>query len=707
MKLQKLWPYTLFLILVCLFLWKPIFRGDALLPGDYLAQMSPWNSVVRSSDPAPQWNPLAWDAIAQFYPWRVFYARSMASGHIPLWNPHQFSGTPFLANGQSAVLYPLNVVFLLFDPITAFTVFAALHLLLAQVFMFWLLRELGCKVLGGVVGAIVFAFSAFIVLWLELPTFVAVAVWLPLVLLLTHRSVERKSLPYAAYAGGSLALCILAGHLQIACYVTLAATFWWLWRLAGVWKSEGGALALKRVLPAIAVFVIVAGLIGSAQLLPSMELAANSPRSGGPTAAGYDWFIGNSLKPYRLITAFAPDFYGNGSLDGDYALCDMLGRHAGSAADYMEYGMYVGILPLILALVALGRVRKTRHVGFFAFLGVFSLLIALGTALNYVFYFFVPGFSAFGGPNRILLLYVFSVAALAGFGADALNAEAPESGRPRRTIDAVVVCAIIVAAFIAAFLPAREMVYDVVLSAGGDDMVWLLFPIVCFSPVFAASAALVLLTVSSRSPGHRSLLSAAMVGLVIADLFAFGINYNPTCSRDKVYPRTQLTDTLKRIAPNSRIAPVNPNWSLWETPKAILPPNSAMVYGLYDVQGYDSLYPKAYKDSFSRIQGIDCSPPENGNMILMRQYSQGALGTASLILSREPIAGLKEIGAYDGIRVLRGLGVVTASSVKPAQAYQPFSFRLGLFLSMLGLAVLCGFGAYSRLERGERSIDKA
>lgn len=566
---KRLWPYTLFLILVCIFLWKPIFRGDALLPGDYLAQMSPWNTVVKPSDPSPQWNPLQWDAIAQFYPWRVFYARSMAAGHIPLWNPHQFRGTPFLANGQSAVLYPLNAVFLLFDPITAFTVFAALHLFLAQVFMYWLLRELGCKELGGVVGAICFAFSAFMVLWLELPTFVGVAVWLPLVLLLIHRSVEGKSPAYGMFAGAALALSFLAGHLQIAFYVTLASLLWWVWRLAGVWKAEGGVVALKRVAPSIAAFVIVAGLIGSAQLLPTFELGANSPRSGGPTAAGYDWFIGNSLKPYRLVTAFSPDFYGNPSKN-NYYLIGMMDGHAGSAADYMEYGMYVGILPLILAGIALGTVRKQRHVGYFGVLAVLALLSARGTIVNAPFYYLIPGFSAFGGPNRILLLYMFGAAALAGFGMDALLEMIGRSRRPK----------------------------------------WL----------------------------SRQAVGILAVAIIIADLFAFGIDYNPTCSRDKVYPRTQLTDTLKRIAGNSRIAPINPKWSLWETPKAILPPNAAMVYGLYDVQGYDSLYTKTYKDLLSSIQGVDSSPPENGNMVLMRRYAPDIRLFADWIVMGEPFS---------------------------------------------------------------------
>lgn len=683
MNLQRLWPYALFLILVCIFLWKPIFRGDALLPGDYLAQMSPWNTVVKPSDPPPQWNPLQWDAIVQFYPWRVFYTRSMAAGHIPLWNPHQFCGTPFLANGQSAVLYPFNAVFLLFDPITAFTILAALHLFLAQVFMYWLLRELGCKELGGVVGAICFAFSAFMVLWLELPTFVSVAVWLPLVLLLIHRSVERKSLAHGVFAGAALALSFLAGHLQIAFYVALASMLWWVWKYAGVWKADGGMVALKRILPACAVFVIVAGLIGSAQLLPSVELGASSPRSGGPTAEGYDWFTGNALQPYRLVTAFAPDFFGNPSKN-NYHLLGMMDGHAGSAADYMEYGMYVGILPLILAGIALGSVRKRRHVGYFGVLAVLAMLSALGTIVNAPFYYLIPGFSAFGGPNRILLLYVFGIAALAGFGADYMALHyADKRFRFGKCVGHVGTEAALVS--LVASIGIMIGIHWIYVASGklspanGAALFMLLF----FSPM--------VLGLNGLRPKTYSLV---LVLIVIADLFVFGINYNPTCSRDKVYPRTQLTDTLKRIAGNSRIAPINPKWSLWETPKAILPPNAAMVYGLYDVQGYDSLYTKTYKDLSSNIQGVDSSPPENGNLVLIRQCTPGVGVLAGLVLSRggldQASLGLRLVGNWDGVNVYRGRD---AQSAEPAHRYEPFSFRLGLFLSLVGIALLSATGA--------------
>ena len=52
--------------------------------------------------------------------------------------------------------------------------------------------------------------------------------------------------------------------------------------------------------------------------------------------------------------------------------------------------MYAGILPLMLALIALGSIRK-KHVGFFVLLTVLALLTATGTPINRLFYFGMPG----------------------------------------------------------------------------------------------------------------------------------------------------------------------------------------------------------------------------------------------------------------------------------------------------------------------------
>src|SRR5439155_1237208 len=55
--------------------------------------------------------PLAFDVAYQFVPWRHFAWESLRQGRLPLWNPYSLAGTPFIASMQSAVFYPINLLF--------------------------------------------------------------------------------------------------------------------------------------------------------------------------------------------------------------------------------------------------------------------------------------------------------------------------------------------------------------------------------------------------------------------------------------------------------------------------------------------------------------------------------------------------------------------------------------------------------------------
>ena len=70
----------LILLLAILLFYHGFLAGDTITPGS--------------------------DMVNLFYPLKVFGARSLASGFIPLWNPYNFSGTPFFASMQPALFYP-------------------------------------------------------------------------------------------------------------------------------------------------------------------------------------------------------------------------------------------------------------------------------------------------------------------------------------------------------------------------------------------------------------------------------------------------------------------------------------------------------------------------------------------------------------------------------------------------------------------------
>ena len=48
------------------------------------------------------------DAFTYFTPYWAYRMEAFRTGVAPLWNPYLFTGAPFLANIQAAVLYPLH-----------------------------------------------------------------------------------------------------------------------------------------------------------------------------------------------------------------------------------------------------------------------------------------------------------------------------------------------------------------------------------------------------------------------------------------------------------------------------------------------------------------------------------------------------------------------------------------------------------------------
>jgi hypothetical protein len=406
-----------------LLLWEALLGGRVLLPADYLKGMAPWSALVTEEAlrAIPQWNVLQWDGMAEFYPWRLHAARSMASGQIPLWNPYILAGTPFLANSQSAPLYPLHAIYYL--PLGASVAVrmawvAFLHLSLAGWFAYLLARDLRMSLAPAVVAGLAYELSGFAVAWLELPSFISVSCWIPLVLLCLGRAVRLSSARWTAWTAVALGMMLLAGHLQIAFYGLIAAACWWLTEAVDLVRAgrsdAGGPSRFGLLLPAAGrgLAALVGGLaLAAPQVLPSMELARLSHRAGGPTAAGYAGYVDRALPVQNWITLLVPDYYGLPARNDFWGMWEYL------APNVMEYAGHVGGAAFLLALVGLiwGR-RITPRVWALAGLAVLTLLIATGTPLNRLFYFYLPGFAQSGSPARILVLLCFTQALLAGLG---------------------------------------------------------------------------------------------------------------------------------------------------------------------------------------------------------------------------------------------------------------------------------------------------
>ena len=369
---------------------------------------------------------LYWGTVEfQFYPWRQLAVEALSAGHLPLWNPLLGNGAPLLANYQSAVLYPPNWLAQLLPLDLAQSWLAALHLAWAGVGMVALARALRLPPLGQVVAGLAFGLSQYLVSRVGFFSINATVAWLPWMvclaewqLLLGERAAvqSRRALP-ALLLAVCVGLQLLAGHAQTAWYTWLLTAAWSAWRLFS--RSRQPALARLRTAAWLAMPVSVGFLLACVQLVPTAELLSQSPRA---TSASYDFVMTYSFSPWRLLTLLAPDLLGNPAR----------GQFFGYG-NYWEDAIYIGVLPLLLAVGAAARslvVLARRHEEtsldvpaglpyFLLALLAVSLVLGLGqnTPVFPLLYWRVPTFNLFQAPTRLMICWEFALALLAGIGA--------------------------------------------------------------------------------------------------------------------------------------------------------------------------------------------------------------------------------------------------------------------------------------------------
>lgn len=370
----------------------------------------------------------------QFVPWWIAAWHSLQQGILPLWNPLNGMGAPLLANYQLAFFYPPNWILLLLAWLggpeygaaavaSGFSLLAILHLAWAGLGMAFLLRRLGFPWLAQVLGGIAFGLSGYIVGRLGFFSMVWAAAWLPWVIYFADfiaSPVDRiDSLDHIRpVLQPGLTVCftlqLLSGHAQITWYTILLAIGW---VTVGAWRSTPGMRWPKGLLMAwisLGAALLLAAGLAMIQLAPTFEYLRSSHRAD---AVAYEVAMTYSFWPWRLISLFSPDFFGN-PMNADYW----------GYATYWEDHAYAGLVPLFLAVstfwLLIKRVFQKRRparwrlLSFLWALVFIAFFLAFGknTPVFPFLYRYVPTFSMFQAPTRYLLWVAFAIPILAAIG---------------------------------------------------------------------------------------------------------------------------------------------------------------------------------------------------------------------------------------------------------------------------------------------------
>ena len=132
-----------FVVIFFIFLTLGAFRSyvwkhQVPLPFNLLAFLySPWKYQTWPGYPLGVQNkPLGFDNLKLFYPYRTFTTAELKQGRIPLWNPYVFSGNVHAATYQSAVWYPLNILYFVLPQADAWSVLIFLQPILVGWFTY-------------------------------------------------------------------------------------------------------------------------------------------------------------------------------------------------------------------------------------------------------------------------------------------------------------------------------------------------------------------------------------------------------------------------------------------------------------------------------------------------------------------------------------------------------------------------------------------
>lgn len=410
------------------------------------------------------------DTAQFYYPLYQWTTDCWSRGEIPLWNPLDNLGTPVAAEATSAVFYPGQLLFALPLPFwLRFNLYLVGHLLLAGygvlLFSHALLSadarsddtapmrtvaSIFCAICYGLSGAVLFQYCNIV--------FLVGAAWLPFALLAALRMLQRRSLGWATVMGIFLALMVLGGDPQMAYHTgILAALLAWLRRRETTRDSTDVSAARpshrRHALALLATAAVTGAILSVVQIVPAVRLTQVSERRGcdnsrdvvqrwfgkPPEGTHQQQLYDFSVAPWRLIECFLPN------VSGRLFPVNQRWLSAARGEDRVwTPTLYLGLLPLLVALTMWRRRRENCHVRWLFWIAIGSLVASFGWygpgalaretqrlltgseptlgigegtgGLYWLMVKLLPGYAYFRYPAKLCVLTSLAVALLAGLG---------------------------------------------------------------------------------------------------------------------------------------------------------------------------------------------------------------------------------------------------------------------------------------------------
>jgi len=337
--------------------------------------------------------PLKFDTIDCFFPWRFYIGECLQNGQLPYWNPYQDLGYPIHADPSSGAWYP--VVWLIGSTF-GYSIYSIsfeflLHIYLAGVGMFLLARTLKFETKFALMAGIAYMLSGFFVGNAQHLSYIISGCWLPFIIQQYLLLIEEKKAIHALQAGLFMFLSITGGYPAVTIILTYLLLTFYLIHVISLIRSK----SYKSILQ----FTIQNGLFLATTILCSAVMLVSVAQ-----VSPYLSRLGNFNVEQALFSPFSPQ-----SFISFLAPLTTTVKSTYWDADLSMRNGYFGIIILLFFLIGI-FIQKPKPLRIIFWFGIFSLTASVGNYLpvRSLLFNHVPLMNIFRFPSVFRLFFILA-----------------------------------------------------------------------------------------------------------------------------------------------------------------------------------------------------------------------------------------------------------------------------------------------------------
>ena len=337
-------------------------------------------------------------------------SQAIDGGFIPWWTSAIGTGFPILAESQMGFFNGFSLLlYSLFPHLVAFNLQFIIIYFFSFAGMYFFLRHIRVSYGAAFLGAITFSFSGFYITHISHQNMILTASYIPWIFLVVDKFFSTKKMFYALVAILLMSQQIFAGYAQIAFITWIFVT---LYVVYDVWVEREDRVR-STVLRTLVMGVLIGGALAlsAIQVIPTSELINRTARKSGLSPAENIQYS----YPIKHFKTMLDPFALGSPKDGTYPHYNKV-----NGSIFWENTGYIGLIPLLLAGVALLTIRKNRKTVVIILLLISAALLMTGKYSPFYFIHTLPPFNKFRVPSRYIIVFIFSLCTLAAIGLDEL-----------------------------------------------------------------------------------------------------------------------------------------------------------------------------------------------------------------------------------------------------------------------------------------------